>query len=80
MLHLSLRRSLSKDSALRSVLVVKSRPGVFLQHLLQPQLIGGIEGTFCVQASGHQLRDISMLAMAMRIMVHCAMVELCSFR
>src|SRR6266478_8685613 len=35
---------LRKDTALRSVPNVESRPGVFGQHLLQPQLIGGIQG------------------------------------
>ena len=52
---------LRKNTALRSVPNVKSRPGVLLQHLLQPQLIGGIEGTLSVQAGGHQLRDVAML-------------------
>ena len=71
---------LRKNTALRSVPNVKSRPGVLLQHLLQPQLIGGIEGALSVQAGGHQLRDVAMLGDGQRTTVHCAMVELCSFR
>ena len=35
---------LRKDTALRSVPNVKSRPSVFGQHLLQPELIGCIHG------------------------------------
>src|SRR5438477_11934725 len=47
---------LRKDTALRSVPNVERRPGVFGQHLLEPQLIGGIEGgALSAKASGHEL-------------------------
>src|ERR1700681_1136655 len=49
-----------KNTALRSLPNVEGRPGVFSQHLLQPQLIGGIEGTFSVQASGHQFGNVAV--------------------
>ena len=40
-----------KDTALRSVPNVESRPGVFLQHLLQPQLIGSIQRALSAKAA-----------------------------
>src|SRR5437762_11611793 len=52
---------LRKNSALRSIPNVKSRPGVFLQHLLQSKLIGGIQRAFPLKAGGHQLGDVAVL-------------------
>src|SRR5947207_9249796 len=51
---------LRKDTALRSVPNVKSRPGVFGQHLLQPQLIGSIHGALSAKASGHELGNVAV--------------------
>jgi len=51
---------LRKDTALRSVPNVGSRPGVFGQHLLEPQLIGGIEGMLSVQADGHEFGNVAV--------------------
>ena len=51
---------LRKNTALRSVPNVKSRPGIFLQHLLQPQLIGRINGALSMQASGHELGNVAV--------------------
>src|SRR5690349_12719800 len=42
-----------KNTALRSVPNMKRRPSVFLQHLLQSQLIGRIQGTLSAKATGH---------------------------
>jgi hypothetical protein len=47
------KRPLWKDAALRSISNVVRRPGVFSHHLLQPQLIGGIQGNLAVKASCH---------------------------
>jgi len=52
--------SLRKDTALRSVPNVESRPGVFGQHLPQPELIGSIQRALSAKASGHELRDIAV--------------------
>ena len=49
-----------KDTALRSVPNVERRPGVFLQHLLQPKLIGSIQCALSVKAGGHQLGDVAV--------------------
>ena len=35
-------------------------PGIFLQHLLQSQLIGSIEIALAVKAGGHELGNISV--------------------
>src|SRR6266446_10089202 len=43
---------LREDTALRSLPNVEGRPYILSQHLLQPQLIGGIEGTLPVQTGG----------------------------
>ena len=51
---------LRKDTALRSVPDVERRPGVFAQHLLQPQLIGSIQGTLAVKASGHEFGNVAV--------------------
>ena len=50
-----------KDAALGSVPNVESGPAVFLQHLLQPQLIGRIEVPLSAQARGHELGNIAVL-------------------
>ena len=50
-----------KNTALRPFPNVKGCPGILLQHLLQPQLIGGIQGAFSLQASCHQLGDVAVL-------------------
>ena len=52
---------LREDPALRSVPNVKSRPGVFLQHLLQSKLIGCVQRALPMKTGGHQLRDVAML-------------------
>src|SRR6476646_6529934 len=44
---------LRKDSALRSVPNVKSRPRVFLQHLLQSKLIGCVQRALPMKTGGH---------------------------
>jgi len=50
-----------KNTALRSLPNVEGGPEVFLKHLLQPQLIGGIERTLSVQAGGHQFGNVAVL-------------------
>jgi hypothetical protein len=45
--------ALRENTALRPLPNVERGPGIFLQHLLQPQLIGGIERTLASQAGGH---------------------------
>src|SRR4051812_27660572 len=52
---------LREDSALRSVPNVKSRPGIFLQHLLQSKLIGCVQRALPMKTRGHQLRYVAML-------------------
>ena len=42
----------------------EAAPGVFGQHLLEPQLIGGIEGMLSVQADGHEFGNVAVLATA----------------
>src|SRR5437763_13278556 len=45
-----------KNAALCSLPNVEGRPEIFSQHLLQPQLIGGIQrGALSAKASGHEL-------------------------
>jgi hypothetical protein len=39
---------------------VEGRPEIFSQHLLQPQLIGAIEGRLSVQAGGHQFGNLAV--------------------
>ena len=51
---------LRKDTALRSVPDMESRPGVFGQHLLQPQLIGSIQGALSAKTSGHELGNVAV--------------------
>src|SRR6266480_4113081 len=51
---------LRKDTALCSVPNVERRPGVFLQHLLQSQLIGGVQRALSAQARGHQLCNLAV--------------------
>ena len=51
---------LRKDTALRSVPNVERRPGVFLQHLLQSQLIGSIQRLLSAKASGHELGNVAV--------------------
>jgi hypothetical protein len=53
--------SLRKDTAFRAIPNVKSRPGLFGQHLIQPQLIGRIHKALSVQASGHELGNVAVL-------------------
>src|SRR5689334_21974914 len=43
-----------KDSALRSVPDVEGCPSLFLQHSLEPELIGSIENFLALQAGSHQ--------------------------
>ena len=52
---------LRKNTPLRSLPNVEGRPGIFLQHLLQPQLIGGIQGTLSLEARGHQFGNVAVL-------------------
>ena len=49
-----------KNTALRSLPNVEGRPEIFLQQLLQPELIGGIEGSLAMQAGGHQFGNVAM--------------------
>ena len=49
-----------KNTALRPFPNVEGCPGIFLQHLLQPQLIGGVEGTLSLQAGGHQFGNVAV--------------------
>ena len=51
---------LRKNTPLRSLPNVEGRPGIFLQHLLQPQLIGGIQGTLSMEARSHQFGDVAV--------------------
>ena len=51
---------LRKDTAQRSVPDMESRPGVFGQHLLQPQLIGSIQGALSAKTSGHELGNVAV--------------------
>jgi hypothetical protein len=44
-----------------------------LQHLLQPQLIGGIQGAFSIEAGGHQLGDVAVLGD--RLADHCPLLH-----
>jgi len=56
-----LESPLWKDTALRSIPNVERRPGVFLQHLLQPQLIGSIQRALPAKAAGHELGNVAVL-------------------
>src|SRR5438270_8935055 len=50
-----------KNSALCSLPNVEGRPEIFSQHLLQPQLIGGIQGgALSAKASGHELGNVAV--------------------
>jgi hypothetical protein len=40
---------------------VVGRPSVLSQHLLQPQLIGSIQGELALKAGGHELGDVAVL-------------------
>jgi len=51
---------LRKNTPLRSLPNVEGRPGIFLQHLLQPQLIGAIQGTLSMEARGHQFGNVAV--------------------
>jgi hypothetical protein len=53
---------LRKDTALRPVPNVESRPGVFLQHLLESELIGWVQRLFLVKAGRHQLCNVAILS------------------
>jgi len=53
---------LRKDTALRPVPNVERRPGVFLQHLLESELIGCIQRPFVVEAGRHQLCNVAILS------------------
>jgi hypothetical protein len=39
---------------------VERRPGVFLQHLLQSELIGSIQRALPAKASGHKLGNVAV--------------------
>jgi len=51
---------LREDTALRPLPNVEGRPCILSQHLLQPQLIGGIESTLSMQATGHQFGNVTV--------------------
>ena len=51
---------LRKNTPLRSLPNVEGRPSIFLQHLLQPQLIGAIQGTLSMEARGHQFGNVAV--------------------
>ena len=55
-----LERPSWKYSTPRPVPDVKGGPGVFLQHLIQPELISGIQGTASAKPIGHQLGDVAV--------------------
>src|SRR2546423_6288256 len=51
---------LRENTALRSLPNVEGRPEIFSQHLLQPQLVGGIESSLSMQPSGHQFSNVTV--------------------
>ena len=56
---------LRENTTLRSLPNVEGRPGIFLQHLLQPQLIGGIQGALSIEAAVINSAMSRCLAIAM---------------
>ena len=50
-----------KDTPLRPFPNVEGCPGILLQHLLQPELIGGIESTLSMEPTGHQFGNVPVL-------------------
>jgi len=51
---------LREDTTLRSLPNVEGRPCILSQHLLQPQLIGAIQGALSLKPSGHELGNVAV--------------------
>src|SRR5690348_3168690 len=57
-----LERPCGKNSALGSIPDMKRGPGMFLQQLLQSQLIGSVHGTYPGKTGGHELSEIAVFS------------------